>query len=326
MVYEGKWRVFAGWCAEQGLVPTDLSPPRMADFFLWLFEVKGLTPSTIKGYRSTIADTYRHLGLPDPGSDRDLSDLVANLDRRRPAVRSLVPRWNLPWVLTWLNSERFEPLQMAPLRDVTLKTCFLLALATASRVSEIHAFSVHPDCLQRRTDGSIQLITDPQFIAKNRLPSVGNQKVCLIPLKSADASPIVRLQDPVRALKIYIKRTRETRNGRTRLFIPIRRDKEDITVQTISSWLRTVIREAYEELSPDGAKRLRIRAHEVRAVAASVAFQRNCSIRDIVESVGWRSESTFARFYLRNLSNQASGLDLIGDLSAAQRALPAPAE
>lgn len=272
-----------------------------------------------------IADTYRHLGRPDPGCDKHLSDLMANFEYRRPVVRSLTPRWNLPWVLTWLNSERFEPLPLASLADLTRKTCFLVALATAARVSEIHALSVAEGCFQKRSDGSIDLLTDPQFIAKNRLPSVGVQTIRLVSLKSVDGSSQARMQDPARALKIYVRRTKEIRGDRTRLFLPIREGKLDISAQTISSWLRSVITGAYADISPQAAKILRIRAHEIRAVSASVAFQRNCALRDIIRAVGWRSDSTFARCYLRDLSSQRGELNLVGTVAAAQTSLPGSA-
>jgi hypothetical protein len=42
-------------------------------FFLDLFEDKGYTPSTIKGYRSAIARTIHLSGGPDFGSDEFLS-------------------------------------------------------------------------------------------------------------------------------------------------------------------------------------------------------------------------------------------------------------
>lgn len=277
--------------------------------------------STIKGYRAMIADTYRHLGRPDPGCDKHLSGLIANLERRRPVVRSLVPRWNLPWVLTWLNTERFEPLPRASLGDLTRKTCFLVALATAARVSELHALSVADGCFQKRQDGSIDLLPDPSFLAKNRLPSAAAQTIHLVPLKSAENAVQARLQDPVRALKIYRRRTKEARGDRTRLFLPIKEGKADISAQTISSWLRSVISSAYADLSPQAAKLLRIRAHEVRAVSTSLALQRNCAVQDIIQAVGWRSNSTFARFYMRDLSTQREELNMVGDIVAAQAAL-----
>ena len=325
-VYEGKWRVFAAWCSEEALTPTELSPPQLANFFLWLFNVKGYATSTIKGYRSMIATTYRHLGRPDPGKDNDLSDLIANLERRRPVVRSLVPRWNLPWVLKWLSSERFEPLSLAPLREVTLKTCFLLALATAARVGELHALSTREDCLQKRQDGSYHLMTDPAFIAKNRLPSVGSQSIHLVPIKSVDRSPFAQFQCPVRALRIYLHRTKQKRGGRTRLFLPLRENRQDITIQSISSWIRQVIKGAYDDLSPTGSKDLRIKAHEVRAVSASVALMRNCALKDILDAVSWKSDSVFARCYLRDMSAQRTDLDSLGAVAAAHHLLPATSD
>ena len=270
-----------------------------------------------------LAGTYRHLGVSDPGRDQDLSDLMSFFENSRPTVRSLLPRWNLPWVLNWLSTERFEPLSQAPLKEVTLKTCFLLSLATAARVSELHALSTAPECLQKRIDGSVQLMTDPAFIAKNRLPSAAAQSICLQPIKSVDNSRRAQLQCPVRALKTYLRRTKELRNGRTRLFLPLKHGKEDITAQAISSWIREVIRSAYENISQEAAAGLKIRAHEVRAVSASVALLRNCAVKEIIKAVSWRSDSVFARFYLRDMSGQVRDLDRLGAVSVAQHVLPA---
>jgi hypothetical protein len=46
--------------------------------FLYLFEDKGYTPSTIKGYRSAIARTIHLSGGPDFGSDEFLSLMFKN--------------------------------------------------------------------------------------------------------------------------------------------------------------------------------------------------------------------------------------------------------
>ena len=89
-------------------------------------------------------------------------------------------------------------------------------------------------------------------------------------------------------------------------------------MNTLSHWLRSTIREAYSELSPSKAKLLKIRAHEIRAVASSVALERNVAITDIIRSVGWRSDSVFARHYLRDLSSWRSSLNDVGPISAAQ--------
>ena len=122
-VYEGKWKVFVGWCEAHALLPTELSPPQLANVFMWPFNIKGFAPSTIKGYGSMIADTYRHLGRPDPGQDRVLSTLMAKL--RQEKTGSEIPgpqrKWNLLYELSWLASERLELLDRAPLKEVSLQ-------------------------------------------------------------------------------------------------------------------------------------------------------------------------------------------------------------
>ena len=81
-------------------------------------------------------------------------------------------------------------------------------------------------------------------------------------------------------------------------------DGKPASAQTISSWLRFVIKSAYTEAGLPALSRLR--AHEIRATATSIAFKENVAVRDIIQAVGWRSESTFATHYLRDLSSTRS--------------------
>lgn len=68
--------------------------------------------------------------------------------RPLPVSRSLVPPWDMAVVLEGLKGPPVEPLQGANLKFVSLKAVLLLALASAKRVSDIHALSVHPSCAQ----------------------------------------------------------------------------------------------------------------------------------------------------------------------------------
>ena len=57
-------------------------------------------------------------------------------------IRSVTPpTWNLLKVLEFRKSPVFEPLHQASLRNLTRKTLFLIALASAKRVSELQALS-----------------------------------------------------------------------------------------------------------------------------------------------------------------------------------------
>ena len=57
-VYEGKWSISVNWCKQNSLDSLNSSVPQLAEFFLTLSETRRLSPVTIKGYRSMIADTY----------------------------------------------------------------------------------------------------------------------------------------------------------------------------------------------------------------------------------------------------------------------------
>ena len=135
-------------------------------FFLHLFVDKNLQPVTIKGYRSAIAFIYRLIGVRDPGTDFFLSALISNFEKERPTPARLFPKWSLDIVLQYLSSSTFEPSNSASLAALTYKCVFLITLATALRVGEVHALSARQDCLRRNIDGSITLLTFPGFVAK----------------------------------------------------------------------------------------------------------------------------------------------------------------
>jgi hypothetical protein len=49
-IYDLKWSIFCSWCLSKQIDPLSITAQQLAEFFLYLFEDKGYTPSTIKGY------------------------------------------------------------------------------------------------------------------------------------------------------------------------------------------------------------------------------------------------------------------------------------
>ena len=56
-LYESHWRAFCCWWAERDLHPCSATVSHVADFLVFLFEVRHLTPKTIANYRTAIAST-----------------------------------------------------------------------------------------------------------------------------------------------------------------------------------------------------------------------------------------------------------------------------
>ena len=106
---------------------------------MYLYQDLKRHPSTIDGYRMTIVDNLGPAGLHIPQSP-DLNRLLSRFHRDHPKSSRNLPKWNLSVVLNELTKAPFEPVKDTDLKHLTLKTDFLLALASGKCRSEIHAW------------------------------------------------------------------------------------------------------------------------------------------------------------------------------------------
>ena len=169
-VYDSKWRVFAGWCTGQSVDPFQVTIQKLADFFVYLFQVKHLNPRTIKGYRSAISSTISACGSRTEFSDsQELGSLIRSFQLERPPQRKIAPQWNLSLVLQSLLKPPFEPIAKCELKFLTLKTVFLVALVSGRRRSELHALCFDSHHFRQNQDQSmVTLYPDLDFVAKNQ--------------------------------------------------------------------------------------------------------------------------------------------------------------
>lgn len=319
-VYEAKWQIFLDWADQRKVDPIQASPTMIADFLTFLFTKKKCQVSTIKGYRSMISNTLKFSAGYDIGSHPVLSELIRSFQRQRPVERSLAPKWDLAFVLAHLCKAPFEPLSRASLFHLSIKTAFLLTMATARRVSEVHAFSIDKDHLRfNRLDGSLTLRTQVGFLAKNQIPSKAPDSINIPKLSNFCHSNDYNVKlCPIRAVKIYLNKTRSIRKGRNRLFIPIKGD-HDLKKSSISTWVKYTIRHAYNSISKTQSKLLKIKAHELRALSTSWAYFNFIPIEEIIKAAVWSKSSTFASHYLRDFNAQSENLQRLGPMVVSQK-------
>ena len=162
-VYQLRWSVYQSWCHSHGHSVSRPSLAKVADFLSWLRSARGLSVSSIRGYRSMLSAVFR-FHLPSLSSDPVLRDLLRSF-KLSSAERVLrPPAWDLSRVLRFLNSSHFEPLSQTSLRALSQKTLFLLALATAKRVGELQALSFVVTFVG--LDACFSYI--PKFVAKSK--------------------------------------------------------------------------------------------------------------------------------------------------------------
>ena len=183
----------------------------------FLFSVKKCQVSTIKGYRSTISNSLKYRTGYDFGSHPVLSELIKSFAKQRPVDRSLAPKWDLAFVLSHMCKAPFEPLVKASLFHLSVKTLFLVTMATTRRVNEVHAFSIDPDHLRfSNMDGYLILRTQVGFLAKNQLPLRAPDSITIPKLSNfcRKSDNFHRMLCPVRAVKIYLNKTKFLRKHR----------------------------------------------------------------------------------------------------------------
>ena len=134
--------LFEKWCRENSVDFSTPSVKQVSDFFMYLYQDLNRRPSSIDGYRTAIVDTLGPTGLHISQSS-DLNRLLSSFHRDHPKSSRNLPKWNLSVVLNELTKAAFEPMKDTDLKHLTLKTAFLLALASGKCRSEIHAWVVN---------------------------------------------------------------------------------------------------------------------------------------------------------------------------------------
>ena len=99
--YQLKWTVYRSWCRSHGHSVSRPSLAKVADFLCWLRPARGLSVSSICGYRSMLSAVFR-FHLPSLSSDPVLRDLLRSF-RLSLAERLLrPPAWDLSVVLRFI--------------------------------------------------------------------------------------------------------------------------------------------------------------------------------------------------------------------------------
>ena len=305
-VYESRWSIFESWGKEKQVEFEQPSVSTIADFLTHLFNEKNLKPTTIAGYRTAIAD---HLGPAgtDISHSFELNRLIASFHRDRPVKDRGVPSWDLSLVLLALTKPPFEPLKDAPLKLLTFKTVFLMTLASGRRRGEVHAWTFKS--LKHKTGWKeVTVAPSSVFLSKNQLASDGPNVVqpvvipALKPILDSSLSQDMTLC-PVRSLRYYVDKTKDLRDGKHLLFVSFKNGfSGDIQRATISSWIKQTVILAYQESDLETQKLSKVKAHDVRSMAASLAFKGGVSLDQILGACFWKSHTTFTNFYLKDVS------------------------
>ncbi len=122
----------------------------MSDFlsFLQYRLDSGSLPSILKVYVAAIASFRSPQGRQSIGRHMLVVSFLKGARGLHSPRPPAVPAWGLEVVFRALLQPPFEPVTSVDLKELSLKTALLLALASAKRIGDLHAFPVNSSCIR----------------------------------------------------------------------------------------------------------------------------------------------------------------------------------
>ena len=315
-LYQSRWKIFCGWCRGRGVAPVNATVPVVVDFLIHLRQDKGLSISAVKGYCSAL-NSVLALKVLDLASSHEITTVLRSFSRSVNPVELRPPAWDVSLVLQCLIGAPYEPLRTCEERFLAQKTLFLLALASAKHIGDLHALPYRVSHTRNWGEVSFAFVTG--FVAKTQGPSSLAPRFegfSVLALPNARNNRNGRLLCPVRAVRVYLDRTAPHRPRCEWFFVTAGRSKE-IAKTTVSFWLRKTISRAYE-LSGTALPVPAPRARETRGIAPSLLFKKNFAVDQVLKAGTWRKHTTFMRHYLRDIAHRSLDTFHLGPVVAAQ--------
>ncbi|XP_045023231.1 integrase/recombinase xerD homolog [Daphnia magna] len=289
--YEAAWNQWSDWCNRNGHHPLHSSVVNVITFLSDSF-VRGKAYSTINVYRSMLSGTLPQVDGQDVGKHPTVVKLMKGIFNSNPPKPKYAGTWDVDVVLIFFKTA--PPNEKLSLIQLSRKTAMLLALVTMFRVSELAAINL----------SSINCSDSGLLFSLSRLRKSQRNG----PLFSRN---IVRLEDaiicPVAATEAYIKATLPLRKQgeNANLFVGSVKPHKEVKGSTIGQWLKKVLELAGVDTSI-------FSAHSTRGASASKAAEKGVPTDSILKTASWASESTFVRFYRRDIPQKDAGTTVLG--------------
>ena len=272
---QSAWKAFQGWLPRS---VNSISKKTILAFLISKFGFRKVSPRTILGYKNALALPMLY-GFGVDVTDKEFSLLSRALFLKYPPQTKIFPTWSLNKVLEYFSAEAFHN-KWGSLRNLLIKTVFLVALASGNRVSELSALSRTGIIFE---ENYVKILVKEGFLYKNQSARRTPPPISLPKLES-HPHPLC----PVFALKTYLDRTKDLEHKAQVFLSPV--TNVPLKAGRLAYWLCKGIKQA----DPNSF----VRAHDVRKQAFSLAWTRGMSLKCITERGFWLSPNTFINKYL----------------------------
>lgn len=279
--YIGKWVSF---CCKREINVFEADVNNVLSFLTELYK-SGLGNSCINTARSVLSSFIQLNNFVNIGSHPLVSRFMRGVFVLRPAL----PRYNVTWdvniVLKYLKS--LSPLSSLSLLQLSHKLVMLLALLSGQRGQMLHLIDIQNIHFQ---ENSVKIVIGYMLKTSNAKRHLGE-----IELINYDVDKNLCV---LNTLSNYLEKTETRRGSVTRLFITSKRPHKFASRDTIDRWMKSVLTMAGIDTSI-------FKPNSTKVASASAAHALRIPVDTILKTVGWSSESTFRKFYNKDITLNA---------------------
>lgn len=267
------------YCTNKNLDYVHVAVADGLEFLQFLFDQDTRGYSAMNSARSALSQIVKLTDSDlDFGKHPDVVRFMSGIFNLKPSVPKYVEIWNpddvLKLFLAWSPASRLS------LKLLTIKTLVLFLLVTGQRTQVIqyvnitdmkisknaYQFYLRPQELKQGRPNYI-----PEALELRKYPS--NKKLCVY-----------------HYLTVYLERTLDIRGAEKSLFLTLSDPHKKPTQDTVSRWVKTVLRHA-------GIDTKAYSAGSVRSASASKAKRAGVPVDSILTKGGWTQASTFRKYY-----------------------------
>lgn len=265
------------YCKNKDLDYCDCNTAQLIEYMTEKFN-SGAGYSTLNSYRSALSILL--------GQEITCNDTIKRFFKGVYRMKPPAPKYDTTWdpnlVLNYLD--KYFPNDSISLKDLSLKTITLLALASAQRMQTLSLIKIQniqddSEKIQIRVDDLIKTSRPNAFQPFIVLPYIReNPKVC-----------------PALCLKSYLHRTFPLRLQEDSLFISYQKPHKKVGSQTLSHWVKSILEKSGIDIKLYGA-------HSTRHASTSAAHRAGVNLEVIRKAAGWsESSNVFLKYYNKDL-------------------------
>lgn len=267
--------LFLEWSLQHRININGFSAADIVNFLLNMHYQFGYSSSTLRSFRSSILAFHQNQASLD-NELHLVNNLLDTLACKEPPKQIHCPTIDISPTLNHLRQiQSTTPTSLLLLQK---KTAFLLAMTAFLRPSDLHRIDLQLADINNGFQLTFQVISPKETRGHHRIIKsftiFPNQGCSLCPVRA-----FIALRD--HPSLSYL-------STRSSFFVNSRCPQEPLTMSTISTWLRNLVRISTEE-----------RNVSVRSIASSLALRHGVPKEDIVTLGNWTNSSNFENHYRR---------------------------